>query len=128
MRANTKEHKGDWKPLVFILTDGYPTDTDVFNREVQNISTLKTASIIALAAGSHAGTSYLKMITNNVLLMNNLNVGDMAKFFSWVTDSIGSVAKSLDMNHGIPVNETLPQDQTMPLTMPTPPACFTVVP
>jgi len=27
VRKSTKEQKGDWKPLVFLMTDGMPTDS-----------------------------------------------------------------------------------------------------
>ena len=116
VRKNTAEQKGDWKPLVFILTDGCPTDLDVFDREVQDIHTLKVASIIACAAGASAETSYLKQITNNVLIMNNVTAGDMAQFFAWVSGSIGGSVKSLDAKPGAPIN------------LAPPPTGFVVVP
>ena len=104
VRKNSAEQKGDWKPLVFILTDGCPTDTDVFDQEVQNVPNMKTACIVACAAGSSADTSYLKRITNNVLMMNNLTPGDMAQFFAWVSGSVVGASKSLDAKPGAPIN------------------------
>ena len=54
VRKSTETQKGDWRPLVFILTDGSPTDTAAFERAVQNIKDVKIANIIACAAGSNA--------------------------------------------------------------------------
>lgn len=116
VRQGSAEQKGDWKPLVFILTDGCPTDLEVFEREAQNIGSLKVASIVACAAGPYADTTYLKKITGNVLMMNNLSAGDMASFFAWVSGSIKTSSHSLDAKPGAPI------------TLPPPPTGFVVVP
>ncbi len=108
--------KGDWRPLVFILTDGSPTDTAAFERAVQNIKSAKIANIVACAAGSNARTEHLKRITDNVLMMNTLSAGDMAQFFAWVSGSIKMSSKSLDAKPG------------MPLRLPPPPQGFVIVP
>ena len=114
VRKNTAEHKGDWKPLVFLLTDGYPTDKDVFQREIQDLSSLHAANIIACAAGARADTKFLKQITNNVLVMNNVSAGDMADFFAWTTASLALMSEKIST--GAPIN------------LPPPPPNFTVVP
>ena len=116
MRANTKEHKGDWKPLVFILTDGYPTDGEILLREIKDLSSLHAANIIACAAGPDADTTALKQITSNVLLMNSVSAGDMAAFFAWVSSSIGVSSNSVNEKPGEAI------------TLPPPPQGFTVVP
>lgn len=116
VRRNTETQKGDWRPLVFILTDGSPTDIEDFNEAVQELKTAKLGNIIACAAGADADTSYLKQITNNVLMMNNLSAGDMAQFFAWVSGSIKMSSKSLDAKPG---------DQ---IELPPPPKGFTIVP
>lgn len=116
LRANTEEHKGDWKPLVFLLTDGCPTDEEVFRREIQDLAPLHAANIIACAAGPYADTTFLKQITNNVLMMNSVSAGDMASFFTWVTSSIGISTRSVTDKPG------------ESFQLPPPPQGFTVVP
>ncbi|MCI8439686.1 MAG: VWA domain-containing protein [Oscillospiraceae bacterium] len=116
VRKSTETQKGDWRPLVFILTDGSPTDTAAFERAVQNIKSAKIANIVACAAGSNARTEHLKRITDNVLMMNTLSAGDMAQFFAWVSGSIKMSSKSLDAKPG------------MPLRLPPPPQGFVIVP
>ncbi len=116
VHKSTETQKGDWRPLVFILTDGSPTDTDAFNRAVQRIKGAKIANIIACAAGSNANTTYLKQITENVLMMNTLSAGDMAQFFQWVSGSIKMSSKSLDVKPDGPIQ------------LPPPPQGFVVVP
>ncbi len=116
VRKSTETQKGDWRPLVFILTDGAPTDTDTFNRSIADIKTAKIANIIACAAGSNARTDYLKQITGNVLMMNTLSAGDMAQFFQWVSSSIKLSSKNLDEKPGGAIQ------------LPPPPQGFVVVP
>ena len=116
VRKSTESQNGDWRPLVFILTDGSPTDIETFNQAIQKIRSLKAANIIACAAGSNADTTYLKQITESVLMMNTLSAGDMAQFFAWVSGSIKMSSKSLDAKPGGAIQ------------LPPPPQGFVVVP
>lgn len=116
VRKSTETQKGDWRPLVFILTDGSPTDIETFREAAQRIKGMKAANIIACAAGSNANTSYLKEITESVLMMNTLSAGDMAQFFAWVSGSVKMSSKTLDAKPGAPIE------------LPPPPQGFVVVP
>lgn len=84
---STLEKKGDWKPLVFIMTDGIPTDD--WQRGLKNFQAVKTAFTVACAAGSGADTSVLKSITENVISLDTADSSSISKFFQWVTASIG---------------------------------------
>lgn len=83
----TTEQKGDWKPLVFIMTDGIPTDD--WQSGVAEFKKRKTSFTVACAAGSGADTSILKQITNDVVSLDNADSASISKFFQWVTASIG---------------------------------------
>ena len=105
VRKTTENQKGDWRPLVFILTDGLHTDDDEFDRQTADIKTLKVANIIAVGAGPYV-----------VLLMNTASAGDLSKFFAWVSGSIKMSSKSLDAKPGGAIE------------LPPPPQGFTIVP
>lgn len=83
----TMEQKGDWKPLVFIMTDGIPTDD--WQSGLNEFKQRKTAFTVACAAGSGADTSILKQITENVVSLDTADSASIGKFFHWVTASIG---------------------------------------
>lgn len=83
----TPETKGDWKPLVFIMTDGCPTDN--WQSGLSEFQKRKTAFTIACAAGSGADTNVLKQITDNVVSLDTADSQSISKFFAWVTASIG---------------------------------------
>jgi len=87
VKIGTQEEKGDWKPLVFLMTDGMPTDN--WQEGADKIKKCK-ATIIACAAGFDADTNILKQITENVVELKSASKKDIAKFFEWVTASVST--------------------------------------
>lgn len=90
----TTEKKGDWKPLVFIMTDGIPTDN--WQSGLTAFKQRKVAYTIACAAGSGADTAILKQITDNVLSLDTADSQSIARFFAWVTASIGVTSTKVE--------------------------------
>ena len=87
VQKTTTEQKGDWKPLVFIMTDGIPTDD--WQSGLNEFKKSKVAFTVACAAGSGADTDILKRITENVVSLDTADSASIGKFFQWVTASIG---------------------------------------
>lgn len=83
----TTEQKGDWKSLVFIMTDGIPTDD--WQSGLNEFKKSKVAFTVACAAGSGADANILKQITDNVVSLDTADSASIGKFFQWVTASIG---------------------------------------
>lgn len=83
----SSEQKGDWKPLVFIMTDGIPTDD--WQSGLNEFKKSKVAFTVACAAGSGADANILKQITDNVVSLDTADSASIGKFFQWVTASIG---------------------------------------
>jgi uncharacterized protein YegL len=90
----TTEQKGDWKPLVFIMTDGIPTDD--WQSGLTEFKKRKTAFTVACAAGSGADTNILKQITENVVSLDTADSASIGKFFQWVTASIGVTSTKVE--------------------------------
>jgi uncharacterized protein YegL len=87
VNKTTAEQKGDWKPLVFIMTDGLPTDD--WQSGLSEFKRRKTAFTVACAAGNGADSKILKQITDNVVTLDTADSQSISKFFAWVTASIG---------------------------------------
>lgn len=85
--VTTTEQKGDWKPLVFIMTDGVPTDD--WNAGLIEFQKRKTAFTVACAAGKGADSAVLKQVTPNVVRLDNMDTQSIGRFFTWVSASIG---------------------------------------
>ncbi|MCQ2076851.1 MAG: VWA domain-containing protein [Bacteroidaceae bacterium] len=95
IRLSTPERKGDWMPLLFLLTDGKPSDIQVYNQVMPEVKKRHFASIVACAAGMHAKTEPLKQLTNQVFALDTLDSASFKKFFQWVSASIEIGNKSI---------------------------------
>lgn len=94
----TMEIKGDWKPIVFLFTDGTPTDDTTIAINEWKLNWQKTANMVAISFGDNVNTSLLAQLTENVLKFDNSNPEDYTKFFKWVTDSIKTSSISVENN------------------------------
>lgn len=94
----TAEQKGDWKPIVFLFTDGVPTDDTkaVIAEWKQNWQ--KTANLIAISFGNETDNRLLGELTENVLHFKNADAAAYKHFFKWVTDSIKTSSVSVETN------------------------------
>jgi len=84
----TAEVKGDWKPLVFIMTDGEPTDS--LTKGLADFKQKKFGTVVACAAGAGANTNTLKQITENVVALDTADSATIKSFFQWVSASIST--------------------------------------
>jgi len=85
VKRGTSEEKGDWTPLVFLMTDGQPTDN--WQKGADELKKRK-ATVIACAAGFDADTNALKQITEIVVELKSASKNDIVAFFKWVTASV----------------------------------------
>jgi uncharacterized protein YegL len=93
VRKATPQQKGDWKPLVFLMTDGVPTDS--WEGPADRIKKKKIGNLIACAAGPHADDSVLKRITEIVVRLDTLQPDSLKAFFRWVSSSIKTTSQSI---------------------------------
>jgi uncharacterized protein YegL len=117
VRKSTATQKGDWKPMVFLMTDGQPTDN--WESTADQIKQKRIANIIACAAGPGADSSMLKRITDPeyVVELNNVQPDTLKAFFKWVSSSIKTTSSRLDQVAG-----------DAPLSLPPPPPTIQFVP
>lgn len=88
VKKTTMEEKGDWKPIVFMFTDGTPTDdpAEAFSR--WNKYYRKHASLVVISLGDNVDTSLFGQITENVIRFNPSDEMSYKVFFKWISDSI----------------------------------------
>lgn len=94
----TADSKGDWKPMIFLMTDGGPTDD--WRKGLAELKKRKTGIVVACAAGSGADMSCLREITENVVSLDVADSGSLKAFFKWVSDSITQNSVKVDSNAG----------------------------
>ena len=95
VRKTTPDRKGDWKPIVFLMTDGQPTDD--WQKGLAEVRKIKPGMVIACAARPQADTSILKQITEVVVSLDTADSSTISAFFKWVSASISTSSKKIDL-------------------------------
>jgi uncharacterized protein YegL len=90
----TAETKGDWKPMVFLMTDGLPTDD--WQAGLTEFQKRKFGIVVACAAGTGADTTVLKQITDNVVALDTADTASLRAFFKWVSASISTGSQKVE--------------------------------
>ena len=91
----TLETKGDWKPIIFLFTDGAPTDNvgQAIGRWQQHFKS--KCNLVCISLGDNADTNLLGSLTENVLRLKDTDEYSFKAFFKWVTASIKSSSISV---------------------------------
>lgn len=97
VRTHSAEFKGDWKPLVFLLTDGDPTDE--WREEARLLkeptpSGSKKLNLIAIGCGEDANPLVLNEIADTVLMMGESEL-DFRSAFQWISSSLSVSSQQL---------------------------------
>lgn len=87
---STSEQKGDWKPLMFLMTDGSPSDLQVYNEQVPRVRSKNFATIVACAAGPKAKSEVLEDLADHVVSLDTMDGNTFSAFFQWVSASVSS--------------------------------------
>ncbi|NDW10514.1 VWA domain-containing protein [Dysgonomonas sp. 520] len=86
--VSTSEQKGDWMPLLFIMTDGKPSDLQKYNQMIPEVKKRNFGSIIACAAGAKADVRPLQLLTDQVYSLDTTDSSTFRQFFKWVSASV----------------------------------------
>jgi len=90
----TADVKGDWKPLVFLMTDGEPTDS--WQNGLSEFKKQKFGMVVACAAGQGANTDVLKQITDVVVQLDTADSATIKAFFKWVSASVSTGSQKIE--------------------------------
>lgn len=102
---STPNQKGDWMPLLFLLTDGKPADIQLYNNEVNEVKRRHFGNIVACAAGPKAKVESLKKLTDKVFALDTMDSSTFKKFFQWVSDTIGLGGQSVGATEDVALPE-----------------------
>lgn len=95
VKKTTLEEKGDWKPIIFLFTDGNPTDdySKAFKR--WNDHYRKHCNMVAISIGDNVNILTLAQLTDEILLLKDTDSESFNQFFKWVTASIKTTSISV---------------------------------
>ena len=99
--ANTAEQKGDWRPLVFVMTDGVPTDDVKAALNRWEVSYKSRVSMVAVSIGGGGDKSVMERLTDDVIDFDDAVEGAFSKFITWITNSVKSSTRSVTTGGGI---------------------------
>jgi len=114
IRKPSGTQRGDYKPLVFIFTDGQPTDE--WQAPADRIKNSRPANIIACAADA-SEVGMLKHVTDTVVVLRDLTPESLKAFLKWVSSSIKMTSQSI---HGSADGSAI--------TLPPPPPQIQIIP
>lgn len=94
--AAGKKHDGDYRPLVFIMSDGHPNMGDL-DAGIDAFKKEKWGTAISCAAGGNADEDILKRITGDecFVKLDNLSTGSLEAYFQWISTSIQTTSQHI---------------------------------
>ncbi|HSV31336.1 MAG TPA: VWA domain-containing protein [Atribacteraceae bacterium] len=111
--------KGDWKPLVFILTDGKPTDNwQGAREEILKRKDRKIVQVITVGCGPEIDETTLREVAIGPSFRMDADSVSFAAFFRWISQTVKTVSKSLSQ----------PQGESLPTPIPPPPEALQYIP
>ena len=102
VNKTTYEERGDWEPIVFLITDGKPTD-DPSQAIIRWQSKYATnASLIAITLGLNADINILNQVANPVLALEKTDKNQFFKFIEWVSASVKAQSQMIEIDNKNP--------------------------
>jgi tellurium resistance protein len=99
------QRKGDGRPNLIIITDGKPSDPLAYSEAIPHIKDLKFDNIIVCGIGNKIDFASLRQLTENIILTDEINADNCAKFFTWMAQSI---MRYIYVSDSLPVGEEMP--------------------
>ncbi|WP_420001134.1 vWA domain-containing protein [Acinetobacter sp. LF10] len=113
LQKSTDEVKGDWRPLLFVMTDGSPSDVYAYQQAIPVIKQLNFASIVACAAGPKAKQEHLLQLTDKVVVLDTMDAASFAGFFKWVSASVVVGSSSAGISGSVSLPPPPPEVQVV---------------
>lgn len=93
--SSTSERKGDWRPMLFLMTDGSPSDVARYDEILPQIKNCHFGRIIACAAGPKAKIDQLRKLTDTIVSLDTTDSTAFSSFFKWVSASVEMRSSSI---------------------------------
>lgn len=100
----TYERKGDWKPIIFLFTDGVPTDDSEKEIERWNANYRTKSNLVVISIGENTNYNLLGRLSDQVLLFNNTDSNSYKEFFKWITASIKATSEKINTSNADGIN------------------------
>ncbi|MEL7265604.1 MAG: VWA domain-containing protein [Planctomycetota bacterium] len=97
VRNTTPDQKGDYRPLVFLLTDGHPTDDwQEIKQSVDRMTSPRIANFYAIGCGEDIDFDMLNDVADVVFKMSDMSPASLKKLFIWLTASVQNASSGIN--------------------------------
>lgn len=124
---STENQKGDWRPLLFIMTDGVPSDSAEYAAMIPMVKSVGFGTVVGCAAVMKSRCndmekskldadrlcSQLKLLCSHVVTLDTMDGNTFLAFFKWVSSAVA--------------NGNLSAGTSCEVTLPPPPPEISVV-
>jgi len=124
---STDSKKGDWRPLLFIMTDGISSDSAEFTAMIPQVKSIGFGTVVGCAALMKSGSrdvekskldgerlcAQLKLLCSHVVSLDTMDGNTFLAFFKWVSSAVA--------------NGNLSAGTASEVSLPPPPAEISVV-
>ena len=100
---STAEQKGDWAPFLFVMTDGKPSDIQLYEQQCPKMRSIGFASIIGCVAGPKARKEDLEALCDHVVALDTMDSVSFSSFFKWISSAISSGNRSMGATDAVPL-------------------------
>jgi uncharacterized protein YegL len=111
VKRTTSTEKGDYRPLIFLITDGQATDEwQSALTQLDTRSVTRPANLYAVGCGADVDFAQLGKLTDIVLRMDSISTDSFAKLFIWLTASVHSASTGVGDNSPDALLSNLPAE------------------
>ncbi len=113
VKRSTPEDRGDWRPLLFVMTDGGANDVQLYNSMIAEVQRRGFGTVVGCAAGPKSKPDELRKLCNHVVTLDTMDGHSFTSFFQWVSTAVASGNQSAGLG--------------TPLELPPPPTDINLV-
>lgn len=113
VKRSTPTQKGDWRPLLFVLTDGKPSDSARFKEWTPKVCALTFGTVVGCAAGIKADKSSLETLCDHVVSLDTMDSASFEQFFKWVSASVAAGSTSMGATSSVHLPPPPPEVNTV---------------
>jgi uncharacterized protein YegL len=90
VRRTTPEDRGDWRPLLFVMTDGGASDVQLFNAMIHEVQQRGFGITVGCAAGPRSKPDELAKLCQHVVRLDTMDAHSFGSFFQWVSTAVAT--------------------------------------
>ena len=130
VRRTTSTSKGDWWPILIVMTDSEPSDTLFFERAISTVKAYPFARIVACCTGSRAKVGPLRLLTDDIYSLGTMNDVPFSRFWGiwdWVSCDTNDSMGGMNLSDGDSEHSELPPPPPEINLVPPPPPEINIV-